>query len=61
MSIKLVGQQHRYEPKDTDEVRCEEHGIVTTWGRLSPIQRLCVEEGIDAKDHCLLSPEKIKE
>jgi len=56
MSVKLVGVKRKYHPKDTDEVRCEEHGTVTTWGVLSPIQRLCLEEGLDTKDRCLLSP-----
>lgn len=47
MAIKLEGKRRPYEPKDSDKVECEEHGIVTTWGELSPIQRFAVEEGID--------------
>jgi hypothetical protein len=47
VSVKLEGERKAYEPKDTDEVRCEAHGFVTTWGQLDPIQRLAVEEGLD--------------
>jgi len=59
MSVKLEGQCKRYHPKDTDQVRCEIHGLVTTWGALSPIQQLAVEEGLDTQDDmtCLLAPE----
>lgn len=62
MSVKLVGKRKPYHPKDTDEVRCEAHGIVTTWGALDSIQRLAVEEGLDTRDDlpCLLAPRGIK-
>jgi hypothetical protein len=56
MMVKLANGK-RYRPKDTDEVRCHEHGVVTTWGALSPIQKLCLEEGLDTKERCLLAPE----
>lgn len=56
MSVKLEGRKKRYDPKDTDEMRCEMHGIVTTWGALNAIQKLAVEEGIDTRPElpCLL-------
>lgn len=56
--VKLEGQKKPYNPKDTDEVRCETHDFVTTWGALDAIQRLAVEEGIDTVDEarCLLAP-----
>lgn len=59
MTLKLEGRRKPYTPKDTDEVRCDVHGIVTTWGELSPIQRLAVEEGLDTVPElaCLLAPE----
>lgn len=58
MAVKLEGIKKPYNPKDTDEVRCETHGVVTTWGALDAIQQLAVEEGLDtAADHpCLLAP-----
>jgi hypothetical protein len=54
--VKLVGQKKPYHPKDSDEVRCDTHNMVTTWGALDPIQRLAVEEGIDTIESspCLL-------
>lgn len=57
--IKLEGIKKPYHPKDSDEVRCDSHGVVTTWGALSSIQRLALESGIDTADHlpCLLAPE----
>lgn len=60
MSVKLVGQRKRYEPKDSDKVECETHGVVTTWGALDQFQRMALEEGLDtAEDHrCLLAPEE---
>lgn len=60
MSVKLKGRRGRYDPKDGDEVRCDTHGVSTTWGQLDPIQRLAVEEGIDVTDDlpCLLLPRK---
>lgn len=59
MAITLKGGA-LYEPKDTDEVRCDAHGIVTTWGALDAIQQLAVEEGLDASDDlpCLLAPRR---
>jgi hypothetical protein len=48
----------RHAPKNTDEVKCLEHGITTTWGALDPIQQLALEEGLDTlpKSECLLKP-----
>ena len=59
MTVKLEGQCIPYIPKDSDEVVCHSHGIVTTWGALSPIQQLALEEGIDTTDDlpCMLAPE----
>lgn len=48
-----------YSPKDSDEVRCEEHGVVTTWGALDPFQQLAVEEGLDSTTGCLLLPQGV--
>jgi hypothetical protein len=58
MSVRLQGIRKRYHPKDTDEVRCDIHGIVTTWGALNAIQRLAVEECLDTREdmRCLLAP-----
>ncbi len=58
MSVKLKGIKKRYDPKDSDEVKCETHNFVTTWGDLDPIQRLAVEEGLDTTEDlpCLCSP-----
>lgn len=58
--MKLHGKRQTYTPKDSDEVRCEAHGVVTTWGTLDAIQRLAVEEGIDTTDdlNCLLAPSR---
>lgn len=58
MSIKLVGSKKRYIPKDTDVVECLDHGVITTWGALDPIQRTAIESGLDTvKDlPCLLLP-----
>lgn len=62
MTVKLVGRRKKYEPKDTDEVKCEVHGIVTTWGDLDHLQRLAVEEGLDtvADSECLLAPSRTR-
>lgn len=62
MSVKLEGGRS-YSPKDGDEVRCEEHGVVTTWGALTAIQQLAVEDGLDTTSDlpCLLSPERRNE
>lgn len=48
--------------KDNDEVRCGTHGVVAIWRDLTPIQRLAVEEGIDALDDmpCLLEPKNAR-
>lgn len=58
MAVKLEGQKKPYHPKDTDEVRCEVHGIVTTWGQLDQFQRMACEEGLDTAKElpCLLAP-----
>ena len=58
MAVKLVGCDKPYHPKDTDEVKCEVHGVVTTWGNLDSIQRMALEEGLDTKPGlpCLLAP-----
>lgn len=63
MSVKLEGVDDPYEPKDSDEVRCEIHGVVTTWGALTPIQQLAVKEGIDTIESlpCMLLPENRRE
>jgi hypothetical protein len=46
MKLKMADGS-RYTPKDTDEVRCDEHGCITTWGALNGIQQLAVAEGLD--------------
>jgi hypothetical protein len=58
MAVKLEGVKGRYNPKDSDEVRCETHGVVTVWGALDQIQRMACEEGLDttADLPCLLLP-----
>lgn len=55
--VKLVGCKKSYSPKDCDEVRCEVHDYVTTWGALNEIQRLAIEEGLDTTSdlRCLLA------
>ncbi len=60
MSVKLQGIKKRYNPKDTDEVKCEAHGLVTTWGDLDWFQRLAVEEGLDTTNDlpCLLAADR---
>jgi hypothetical protein len=60
VSVKLIGIKKRYNPKDEDEVRCEIHGTVTTWGALDQFQRMALEEGLDtaAECECLLATEK---
>lgn len=52
----------RYAPKDGDEVKCREHGTVTTWGALDPIQQLALSEGLDTSpdSECLLKPKHSK-
>jgi hypothetical protein len=61
MSIKMEDGT-RYTPKDGDEVICETHGTVTTWGALNPIQQLAVSESLctNADLDCLLSPPAVK-
>jgi hypothetical protein len=56
MSVKLVGR--RKPPKDSDEIKCDTHNVVTTWGELDHIQRLAVENGLDTLEDlpCLLLP-----
>lgn len=58
MKVKLEGRKKLYEPKDSDEVKCEVHGTVTTWGKLNAIQRLACIEGLDTVEElpCLLAP-----
>jgi len=46
MSLILENGQ-TFEPLAEYEVRCKEHGFVTTWGQLDPSQQLAVEEGLD--------------
>lgn len=54
--VRLEGGK-RYKPKDADEVKCEVHGFITTWGKLSGLQQLAVEEGLDTTPDlaCILS------
>jgi hypothetical protein len=61
MKLKLEGEKKLYTPKDTDEVKCETHGVVTTWGDLDPIQQLAFAEGIDTVEtsRCLLLPRDV--
>lgn len=58
MTVRLEGCKKPYHPKDTDEVKCETHGVVTTWGQLDVFQRMACEEGLDtaADLECLLAP-----
>lgn len=58
MTLQLKGSRKRYVPKDTDEITCETHGTITTWGALDGIQQMAVEAGLDTSDElpCLLSP-----
>jgi hypothetical protein len=48
----------RYAPKDSDEVRCDAHNLVTTWGALDAIQQLAIAEGLDTTDDlpCICAP-----
>lgn len=48
--ILKMADGSRYKPKDTDEIKCEAHNFVTTWGALNAIQQLAVREGIDTTD-----------
>lgn len=45
-------------PKDSSVVECEVHHVKTTYGALTPIQRLALSEGLDTKEDmpCLLAP-----
>lgn len=56
MALKLEGFKKPYHPKDSDEVKCLIHNLTTTWGELSSIQQLAVEEGLDTTEDlpCLL-------
>jgi hypothetical protein len=54
MSRVTLGNGKKYRPKPDDEVRCEQHGTVTTYGKLSWIGRLALEEGLDSAGECLL-------
>lgn len=49
MKIKMEDGT-RYAPKDGDEVKCEVHTFVTTWGALTPIQQLALSEGLDTTE-----------
>jgi len=62
MTLKLAGSRKAFEPNSSMEVRCDTHGVVTTWGALDAIQRLAVEEGIDTDDDlpCLLAAKESK-
>ena len=55
MHVTLEGGKS-YEPKNSDPVVCEEHGVKVLWGDLSPIQQLAVSEGIDVEGGCILLP-----
>lgn len=41
---------------DSSPIKCEVHGVETTWGELDPIRQLAVESGLDttADMPCLL-------
>ena len=56
--VKLEGRKKPYSPKESDKVECTNHGVVTTWGALDPIQQLAVESGLDTTPDrpCLLLP-----
>ena len=45
----------KYRPKDSDKVECLEHGVTTTYGDLTPIQRIAFHAGLDGTDTCLLT------
>ena len=57
MAVKLEGIRKPYEPKNIDEIRCDIHGFVTTWGAMGPLQRLAFESGLDVAEDavCLLA------
>lgn len=55
--ITLEGGK-RYRPKNSDKVECLDHGTVTTYGELDPIQRIAFHAGLDATDTCLLKKAK---
>lgn len=59
MKIKLENGK-RYTPKDTDEIKCLDHGTVTTWGALNAIQQLAFSEGLDTEERCLYAPDPSK-
>jgi hypothetical protein len=58
-TVKLENGK-RYKVRNSDEVRCETHGVVTTWGDLDGLQQQCVIDGIDTDVslECLLSPSR---
>jgi hypothetical protein len=60
MKVKLEGRKKPYQPKPTDEVKCETHGFVTTWGELDSFQKMACVEGLDttADLPCLLAPRR---
>lgn len=57
MKIKMADGT-RYTPKDTDEVKCDAHHFVTTWGALDAIQKMAISEGLDTSDElpCIMTP-----
>ena len=57
ISVKPIGGK-RFVPKPEHVVKCDIHGIVTTWGVLSDIQKLAASEGIDtvADGPCIFEP-----
>lgn len=57
MRLKMIDGT-KYEPKDSDKVECPDHGVVTTWGALDPIQQLAVAEGLDTTSdlRCIMLP-----
>lgn len=56
MAVKLEGRKKPYHPKDSDKVECHIHGVMTTWGCLTDIAKLCFSEGLDVSEEftCLL-------
>ena len=55
--ITLEGGK-KYRPKDSDEVKCMDHGVVITYGELDPIQRIALHAGLDATDNCIFNKAK---
>lgn len=59
MIVKTV--EGDYRPKDTDEVRCNLHNFITTWGALDTIQKLAVASGLDTDvdSPCICEPRNV--